>query len=240
MSLMTTARPDTPYHLLPLTQGTPLSLEKLKAAWPGLSLADKVILLNILLGELGNREDPGVLKWKRHRNFVKTLGLGDENEYIRHLTALSVSSDDKDEESIALYERVIKDPSGLVVSTQDHWSLSAFMFPSKQEDGIARFWRVSVPRRLAVAAELLDSALAACLKYGATELLPKSTITSGDLEDLVHEYLGIRNSNKIKHVKELWRIVPDLPLTLSLVMVDSLAACFERRDPAGSVSPLHG
>jgi len=231
MSLMTTARPDTPYHLLPLTQGTPLSLEKLKAAWPGLSLADKVILLNILLGELGNREGSGVLKWKRHRNFVKTLGLGDENEYIRHLTALRVSSDDKDEESIALYERVIKDPSSLVVSTQDHWSLSAFMFPSKQEDGIARFWRVSGPRRLAIAAELLDSHLAACLKYGATELLPKSTITSGDLEDLVHEYLGNRSSNKIRHVEELWRIVPDLPLTLSLVMVDSLPPFLRKEIP---------
>jgi hypothetical protein len=164
ISKMTTPRPEIPYHLIPLTEGTPLSLEKLKAAWAGLVFCDKIFLLSVLLGEPGSKTDTGVLKWKRHRNLVRTIALADENDYIRYFAALSVSSDDKHEESVSVYQRVIKDPSSLVLSSQDHWSLSAFMPSSQPKYGVERFWRVASSRRLAVAAELLGSDLCEVLE----------------------------------------------------------------------------
>jgi hypothetical protein len=222
ISLMTTPRPEIPHHLVPLTEGTPLSLEKVKAAWPGLVFCDKIHLLSVLLGEPGDKEDRGVLKWKRHRNFVKTIALADENDYIRYLASLSVSNDDKDEESGTLYRQVTHDSSSLVASSQDHWAFSAFIFPSKPQQGVERFWQVPVPRRLAVAAEMIGSDLAVCLKFAADELLPKGAVTPGELEDVVHEFLGSRNSNRRKNVEDLWRIIPHLPLNISLIVADSL------------------
>jgi hypothetical protein len=142
---------------------------------------------------------------------VKTIALSDENDYIRYVAALSVSNDDKDEESVTVYRHVIKDPSNLVVSSQDHWSFSAFIFPSKPEQGVERFWRVPVPRRLAVAAEMLGSDLAACLKFAVEGLLPSGTVTSGELEDVVHEFIGSsRRSNRKIEVADLWHVVPYL------------------------------
>jgi len=219
---MTIPRPEIPYHLIPLTEGTPLSLEKVKAAWPGLVFCDKICLLSVLLGEPDAKTNGGVLKWKRHRNFLRTIAFADENDYIRYFAALSVSSEDKDEGSVSVYQQVIKDPSSLVLSSQDHWSLSAFMLPSKSRQGIELFWRVAAPRRLAVAAELLGSDLSTCLKFAVDDLLPKGTVTLGELEDVVHEFIGSPSSNRKKDVSDLWQIAPYLPLSLSLVLVDSL------------------
>jgi hypothetical protein len=219
---MVPSRPEIPYHLVPLAEGTPLSLEKVKAAWPGLVFCDKIHLLSFLLGEPGDKTDPGVLKWKRHRNFLRTIALEDANDYIRYFAALSVSGDDKDEESVTVYQRVIKDPSSLVISSQDHWSFSAFIFPSEPQHGAKRFWHVAATRRLAVAAEMLGSDLAKCLKFAVDELLPTGTVTTGELEDVVHEFLGSRSSNRTEDVNDLWQIVPSLPKSLSLVLVDSL------------------
>lgn len=216
---MATSRPETPYHLVPLTEGTPLSLEKVKTAWPALAFCDKIHLLSILLGEPGDETDGGVLKWKRHRNFVRTIALEDANDYVRYFAALSVSDDDKDEESLTVYQRVVKDASSLVVSSQDHWSLSAFMVPSEPQNGVKLFWNVAAPRRLAIAAKLSGSNVAECLKFAVDELLPTGTVTTGELEDVVHEFLGARRP---KDVEELWRIVPSFPKGLSLVLVDSL------------------
>jgi hypothetical protein len=153
---------------------------------------------------------------------VRTIALEDANDYVRYFAALSVSSDDKDEESVAVYQRVIKDPSSLVRSSQDHWSFSAFVFRDESQDGAKRFWHVAAPRRLAVASAMLGSHLAGCLKFAADELLPTGAVTTCELEDVVHEFLGGRSSNRKKDVKDVWQIVPSLPKGISLVLVDSL------------------
>jgi hypothetical protein len=221
---MTAPRPETPYHLLPLTEGTPLSLEKIKSAWPDLQFQDKVHLLTVLLGEPSSREDRGLLKWKRHRSCLISIALADANDYVRYFAALHVSSDNKDEESVAVRQQVVKDPSGLVNSTQDHWSVSAFIWPAKPGEGVDKFWCVSIPRRLAVAAHLIDSDLAECFSYAVKELLPAGKVTSGELEDIFFEFLGSCKSNPRKVVENLWDLVPELPrdLQFTLILINSL------------------
>ena len=68
-----------------------------------------------------------------------SVALADTNDYIRYFAALSATNNDKDEESAAVYKQVVSDPSGLVNSTQDHWSVSAFMWPAKPQEGVNKF-----------------------------------------------------------------------------------------------------
>jgi hypothetical protein len=218
---MTPLGPDTPYHLAPLTEGTPLSIEKLKAAWPGLSFADKISLIRILLGESG--KDIGLLKWKRHRNSVRNLGLADANDFVRYFTALTINEEDEGEEAVPLRQRVLHDSSSLVHSALDQWTPS-FFSPSETPKHYEEFWALPVPRRLTLTNDMDDSEIANRLRYAVNELLPKDCVTTADLEDVVHEYVEgrRRNSTRIKRFDELWHLVPDLPIKLSLLVVHTL------------------
>jgi len=221
---MTTPRPEAPYHLTPLMEGTPLSIEKLKAAWPGLSFADKISLIRILLGD--SAEDIGLVKWKRHRNSIRSLGLADTNDFVRYFTALTID-EEKSEEAALLRQLVVDDSSPLVNAALDRWTprlTPSLSSASETPEHYEEFWALPVTRRLTVTNDMNDSEIANRIRYAVNELFPNGRLTMADLEDVMHEYVEGRllDSAKIKRFDELWNLVPELPIELSALVVHIL------------------
>jgi len=247
--------------------GTPLALERIKCAWPGLVLADRAYLLSVLLAERGGH--PNALIWKRQHEALIDLALEDESAYIRYLAAKRLAAPDKRDgpETRARIEKVKADPSHLVRSAQQEAGAVSPPFAiripgqhpvsaaiSPQYDP-ALFWTLDPVYRLAVATwSSWDFSVAEPLRHAAKELLPNGTVTENEMADVLLQYLGPdyvrrygakepRAGRSTYHfndeVEELWKLIPDIPKQLSGILLGCLPGGDERSPiPPGVLESL--
>ena len=213
---------------------TPLAIERLKEAWAGLSCSDKITLLNILLPDstVKNRSD----LLPHHREKVIKLALSDINPYIRYLAAKNIrlpffnKFPDKE-----LYEKVQMDSSLLVRCAMKEGLLNSL---SEDPD---TFWKRPHVERLIIVTgvEERGEIIAALLRYASKELLPNNAISLEEILDLLLQYMGWKtiadrvayleehdyfefSRNTDESIEALWEVIPDIPPTLSYVLIDTL------------------
>ena len=226
-----------PQYLAPLFDGTPLALERIKQAWPGLALSDRAYLLSVLLAE--RSKEPLALKWPLQRDALIDLALSDENGYIRYLAAKHVSRPDKsdDESSKARYRRVKEDKAEIVQSAEHEQSFHFF------RDKPEQFWKYPQGRRLALVSGDDDGEyIAILLRYATKELLPNESVTMYEMADVLLQFLGPNFASAFAESKEraarsrepedmyclsqsvqaLWRAVPEIAKPLSYILLGCL------------------
>jgi hypothetical protein len=237
-----------PMHLEPFMDGTPLAMERLRCAWSGLVLSDRIYLLSVLL--VDRNSHPSALIWKRHHEALIDLALEDENAYIRYLAAKRVPGPDKHDtpEVRARAEKINADASQLVRSAQQEMGkirppfivagphvLDAFFSPKYDP---ARFWTAPPIHRLAIATwSSWDFPVAEPLRYATTDLLPNGTVTENEMADVLLQYLGPGYKRRLsakeprpgrssfhfdKEIDELWKLVPDVPKQLAGILLECL------------------
>jgi hypothetical protein len=145
-------------HLEPLLDGTPLAMERLKVAWPGLSTSDRAFLLTVLLAD--SSKEQRAIRWSHHKRHLMDLALADRDPYIRYLAAKHVSAPFKIEGSDETpdyiadklrFEKVKSDSSMRSARSADNcWRLST---------GNPRHWRMAFSRCRARSADLSFSGL---------------------------------------------------------------------------------
>lgn len=240
-----------PPHLLLFMDGTPLALERIRCAWPALTLADKSFLVSALLAD--RKGHPNALVWKRHHNALIDVALGDENAYVRYLAARRVNAPEKDDsdEIRARLERIDEDPSDLVRQALLEMERIARPFrligaPDCHPEVLdlsgkydpAQFWESSHARRLAAATgSSLNLSVTDLLRYATKELLPNGRVTVHEMADVLLQNLGPdyverfgkrrpQPGRSIFHfdgeVKELWKVIPDVPKDISYILLKCL------------------
>lgn len=182
-------------HLEPFLDGKPLVIEKIKQAWPGLTLSDRVCLITVLLADGRNRlvdtcDENHALTWPHHREALMDLALADENGYVRYLAARHVSRPDRGDTGSAAtrYNKVKADSSVLVESAEceaRNWQLNSIS-PSY-------FWKYPQIKRLALINEAFDGEyVAGVLRYATNTLLPDESVTLYEMLDVLLQFLGPR------------------------------------------------
>ena len=230
--------------------GTPLALERIRSAWPGLVLTDRIYLLSVLLADLNAH--PNALIWKRQRGALVDLALEDENAYIRYLAAQHIPTSDRRDspEVLARIEKVDSDVSQLVRSARQEAGLIpppfkvilpkegflAAIFSDKYD--AALFWTLHPIYRLAVATfTSWEFSIADPLRYAAKELLPNGKVTAYEMADVLLQFLGADYVQRFakkepranrspyhfdKEVEELWNLIPDIPREVSGILLECL------------------
>jgi hypothetical protein len=238
-----------PKHLEPLLDGTPLAIERIKHAWPGLPTSDRAYLLAILLADT-SKERKAIrwpLRWPHHQTQLVDLALADDNAYIRYLAAKNLSApfkpNDDDEtpsylEEKARFEKVKADPVILVRSACEAPGSKVFM---PELDDAESFWKRPQTERLAIVNGVKEKGekIAELLRYATTNLLPIKATTLEEMLDVLLQYVGgqtiserVAESESFddglaeyfagESVKALWEVVPDIPKALSYVLIECL------------------
>jgi hypothetical protein len=231
----------TPEYLEPLLDGTPLAVERLREAWPGLAMSDRAYLVSVLLAD--ERNGPRAMRLKRHRNAVIDLALADENGYIRYLAAKHVPTPDKqaDASVVDRFERVRADPVTLVRYAQEEQEDHGLMSLLGNRD-FARFWQKPQIARLALVSDESVGYVADLLRFATKELLPVGSVTLSEMADVLLQYLGRKFAEEFAgdvesarfsydgffmyglghDAKTLWELIPDIPKELSYLLLDRL------------------
>lgn len=229
-----------------LLEGTPLSLLRLKEAWPALTTRERAELFTLLLADPA--KEPLALQIRAHRNAVLDIALNDDNAFIRHLAARYVSrpwrygkSDNDTAEFIAdttRFEKVKSDASPLVRHSRGE------SFDDASKDA-ASFWKREQTERLALVngVEGEGEEMARLLLFAAKELIPSGTVSINDASDVLLQYLGARplaewyadkqdaatftgdgwiEYSADKSLAALWATIPNLPPELAHILLDRL------------------
>lgn len=240
---------ESPKPLELLLDGTPLAVERIKQVWPGLSISERAYLLTILLAD--TTKERKAIRWKHHRICLLDLGLADSNPYIRYLAAKHVSApfkaDDADEtpdylEDKARFTKVQSDPVLLVRSAKEEEGWKVLM---RELEDPNSFWKRPQTERLALVNGVKKDGekIAKLLRYATKYLLPIKAVTIDELLDVLLQYLGgktiaerVADSEDYarrfydgyaeysagESVKALWELIPDIPKSLSYVLIESL------------------
>ena len=241
---------ELPKYLGLLLERTPLAVERIRQAWPGLSTTDRAELLSMLLAD--PYKDPRALRWSDHRNQLIDLALDDDNAYIRYLAARHVTAPfkikDADETSGYLddqtrFAKVKSDPVSLVRSAAEEQGWKAL---TRELDAPESFWKRPQTERLALVngAKEEGKKIAELLRYATKDLLPVEGVTVVQMRDVLLQYLGeqqtiaepvadskdhaLRSSDGWaeygagESVKALWESIPHIPTALAFVLIEYL------------------
>lgn len=228
-------------HLEPLLDGTPLAMERLKEAWPGISTSDKAFLLIVLLAD--SFKEKRAIVYAHHRRQLMELALADTDPYVRYLAAkdvrppfMGIRGDSPEAlEEDARREKIRSDSSMLVRFSGNDGMLHGSIDPEK-------FWCLPHIDRLYRVNGLRESGetIAKLLRYASKEMLPSGRVSLEEMHDVLLQFVGgktiaervadaARNEPPCyvedyagKSVTALWEVVPDLPARLSYVLIDCL------------------
>jgi hypothetical protein len=242
--------------------GTPLAVERIKHAWPGLPISDRAYLLVLLLAGTFTDKERKTIRWSHHRSQLVDLALADGNAYIRYLAAKDVSKPfkSKDEDATpryladnARFEKVKSDSVALV--------RSAYQEQGRHKVEVrdaASFWKRPQTERLALVNGVKEDGgkIAELLRYATKDLLPMNAVTLEEILDVLLQYLGGQTiTDRVAEsednarffcdgfyelhagnsVKALWEVIPDLPGPLSEVLIE----CLPEEAGFGSTIPPH-
>ncbi len=224
--------------------GTPLSLERLKLAWPGLSLLERTSILGVLFDF--DRQDNKKLLYRHHINTISDLALKDENAYLRYLAAKHVDEPEVNSDAVdtqeyiagkARFDAVNADSVMLVrYAREEYLGPNTFAGP----DDPKTFWELPHVGRLASINGIFGKEIAHLLRYASKELLPTRQVTQEEMLDVLLQYLKRKeNSQKFADyangsldgmmaiyisgdLKALWELIPDIPLLCSHPLITLL------------------
>ncbi len=232
-------------YLGPLLEGTPLAIERIKLAWPSLSISDRAYLLVVMLADASKEKN--ALRWPHHRKCLVDLALADENPYIRYLASKGVSEPCIKSETTpdyqrdkARFEKILSDPVPLVrlANKEDDWGHREF-------DNPELFWNGTQTERLTLVNGVEEDGekIAELFRYGTRVSLPAGTVTLEEMVDVLLQYTNwkriterVADSENYarlsfdgyaefmagKSVKALWEVIPDIPKELSYILIDYL------------------
>jgi len=220
-------------------------MERLKEAWPGLTISDRAFLLIVLLAD--SSKEKMALRWSHHRRQLMDLALADTDPYVRYLAARDVRAPfrfrgaDESPDYVAdkaRFEKVRSDSSMLVLFSGEDGGLPE---PADPE----LFWSRPHVDRLILVNGVKESGetIAGLLRYAAKEMLPSGRLPLEEMLDVLLQYVGgktiaerVADTEEYasrhydgwadysvgKSVKALWEVIPDIPLPLSYVLIDCL------------------
>ena len=225
--------PEVPAYVEELMQATPSGIRKLLAAWDGLSPETQILILS-RFDEV--KAPPHLVR----RVYIKALDSS--NAYVRYLAARKFRFERHlSEEERALKERIendreplvkyalLENPSSLSVMYDDAFKDADSFFALPQEARLAKL-------RLIVGggkwiAELISEAVDKHLKEGTVsevelyeilaDYLTKSTFRER-YTDIQQTYDGYNEYTKGSDIESLWELVPKLPASLSILLIENL------------------
>jgi len=226
---------DIPKYLEEFLEPTRSSIEKLLAAFDGLSVETQIKLLSTIEGKRSQWEFPNIT-YLYKKVFLKAFES--PNSYVRYLSVrnlVSIMYGD-DGELNNFIAKVDKDKSSLVRSARyeidsKHLSLGEGFFTKQTHDE-----RLAKVRK----GHLDGKSFAGALKKAAKDKYFEDTNTLIELIELLDEYLrndynnsgyymeesfvvdGWIDHSEMKELKELWDIVPKLPDLAGRLLVQKL------------------
>jgi hypothetical protein len=223
---------NIPNYLAELLQPTPSGVDKLLAAWDGLSIESQIILLD-KLAEVGIP------------NVVRLKAMESPNAYVRYLGARGFciidEIDKKDEEMKSLKKRIEEDPAPLVrYSTLEENSVVPF-FLTKNYGGPDSFFSLPHEARLAKVRCLSGwgEKIANLISYALDHQLKEGTVSETELFEILNDYLnkpefaayykrdrlsydGYGEYLKGKDIESLWNLVLKVPEWISHFLIENL------------------
>lgn len=214
-----------------LLSGTPLSHDLIKAGWPHFSFSEKAEILTA---------QPMVGRYWHGQQYLKELGLADENPLIRRLAAKSISKPSNSDtpemaKEAVLWAKVQEDPDIRVRETWDEDTWGSFF-------GIGRtpewFWAQPQYRRLTTVHGSNDAKwVADAFDYAISHGLFKADeggVSNDEALDIILQFLHWPEGRKrgadddrwkdSTGIAELWKVTihPGLPLRLRGVLLQQL------------------
>lgn len=229
---MTDRRIPSRLTLEDLLAPTPSGVQKLLAAWDGLSVETQIEILNAFR----SKKLPRYLS-----RSIAARAFQSDNAYVRYLAYRGEYLDRKVPEDLALLRAIREDQSALVRSVVRETDYSSFE-PDFQP---LRFWALPHEDRLARVRELRGSGeeIAALVKYGLDSTATASPIPVLEVWEVLADYLGSSQFNNVyapeatdlirdgmtayyrsKDLKALWLLIPESPLQMALLLVSELPA----------------
>jgi len=210
-------------YISELIDPRPLGIEKILAAWGGMSSETKIQIYR----RLKEVDPPSYLFDK-----VRDKALEDENEYIRYLATKDVL-DEKHQ------KRIIDQESSELIKYSFIESSSSSIFLSEYEDP-KNFFSKPHFERLALLhnEEYGGEEIAKCISYAIDELLPEKKISEIEIFELLYEYIekpefrarhneemsrdGWSEFTKGREIQELWNLTINAPELISYYLIKTL------------------
>ena len=241
--------PPAPMYLEPFLDGSPLAVERIKLAWPALSMSDRVTLIATLLAD--SSQEKRALRYAHHQHQILDLALSDEGGYIRYAAAKYISPPSKREadKGTAIYgaakarfERVQADSASLVRLASEEVGLFKGILTGELDDPIS-FWKRPQPERLVLVSGVVFSGekIANLLRWGTKEMLPSGPVPPEEMVDVLLQYTSGRSLTERvaereittrfdghgaydlgKNIEALWKVIPELPASLSCILIKCL------------------
>lgn len=237
-------------YLMPLLEGTPLAMERLKVAWNDLTQEQKAYLLDHGLRDVDS--NPLRINWHHHRLQLLELATADQTLYIRYLAAKYISKPfafkEEEKDSLEylrrekLYKQVSADPSDLIRNA--HEESERFYYSSGVLGNPSAFWKLSQLARLAIVNGIEENGeeIAELLKY-VTDPSNECGIEDHNILDVLIQYVGVvpitervnraqkfadlnrdgwADYSSRKSLEALWDAVRYLPSYLRVVLLEAL------------------
>ena len=216
-----------------MAQSTPSGVAKLLAAWDGLSVETQIMILL----RFEDLQTPAHLLRRLH---VKALDS--DNPYIRYLAARKIRFRRREtEEDQELRERIESDPDPLVrFSLLEDPSTLSVMYDEAFKDADS-FFALPQPARLAKIRLLVGGGqwIAALISEALDKQLKEETVSELELYEILADYLtkpsfreryidigtsydGYNEYSKGTDIESLWKLVPNLPGSLSTLLIENL------------------
>ncbi|MDJ0955522.1 MAG: hypothetical protein QNI91_01615 [Arenicellales bacterium] len=225
--------PDVPAYVKELMQPTPSGIRKLLAAWDGISPETQMLILS----KFDEVQAPPHLIRK-----VYVKALDSRNAYVRYLAARNL----KFERSLSEEERVLKnrienDPEPLVkYALLENPSSLSVMYDEAFKDADS-FFALPQEARLAKLRLIVGGGkwIAGLLSEAVDKHLKDGTVSEVELYEILADYLtkpafreryantqqtydGYNEYTKGSDIESLWELVPKLPGSLSVLLIENL------------------
>ncbi len=211
---------------------TPSGVQKLLAAWDGLSVETQIEMLNAFR----SKKLPRYLS-----RSIAARAFQSDNAYVRYLAYRGEYFDRKVPEDLALLRAIREDQSALVRSVVMETSYSS-LEPDFQPQ---RFWALAHEDRLARVRELRGGGerVAALVKHALDSSATASPNPVLEVWEVLADYLGSSHFNGVyapettdlirdgmdaystaKDLEALWLLIPESPSRLGVLLVSALPA----------------
>ena len=229
---------SVPMYLAELMEPRPSNVVKIIAVWDGLSIESQIAILmqlsKVSLPVLEGLPD----KLTRE---IRVKALESKNAYVRYLGATDLYLDENNEEDKKIQKRIESDTDPLLLYSrlEREISFGGLVFDEELKDP-AKFWGSPREARLAKVSALSGvgsgSCMAKLVQFAIDTGLSKSKNNQEEIWEVLCEYVlhlrckdwfkGYRPSydgyfeyQKWESIEELWKLVPNLPENLSVLLV---------------------
>ncbi len=233
-----------PWHLSELLHPTPSGVEKLLAAWDGLSTESKIMILL----KLDDIETPAYLKKKIGLN-----ALENENAYVRYLAVRRFSFDQDDPNDEVTEKKVENDTSSLVrySSLEADFSLDPELKDADLFFELPHHERLARVRLLTMGGDYIAN----LISQAVDRKLKDGKVTELELYEILADYLikpefqekytdtrvtydGWATYSEDRDIDHLWKLVPKVPEKISYLLIQNIPSASRRNIPGDVVNAM--